>query len=177
MQSAVAKYRDILLYGRVLVIDPSSGSAGSMPGYAVYDRGILSMSGVLIVNHKNPIEARLRQIMELLQEMDEKLHPQLCLLEKIRGGRAHPYLVWSCGIVVASMTCPHVEVCISTWKSFLDKDEYVKGDERDAIGIGQAMINMALGLSPPKKVRAKKVKKPKKVQAILKLSKTRTRLK
>ena len=152
------RHRDHILKGTMLCVDPSSGSAGSMPGYAVYVNSCLVESGTLKVNHKMEIGTRLRQIVELLGALEDRLHPDLLVIERIRGNRAHNYLRWACGVIVAALTCPHIELCISTWRAWIDKATYDKGDEADACQFGLAMIKLANGEQLPKKVRTKKVK-------------------
>lgn len=161
--AAIARFREVILSGTILCVDPSSGSAGSMPGYAVYRNSHLIESGTLKINHKMEIGGRLRQIVELLQELEERLHPHLLIIERIRGFRAHNYLRWSCGVIVAALTCPHIELCISTWRAWIDRATYQKGDEQDAIQFGEAAIKLANGEKPPKKER--KPRKARKTKA------------
>jgi hypothetical protein len=118
--------RDKLIEGRILVIDPSSLSAG----FCFIEKMEIKENGVIKLPQKLPIAARLRHLVDELQQR----WPQVDALgiEKIRGSRAHIYLLWSAGAAVAGTGAPMVfEIATSAWNKMRDK-WYTKTDANDA---------------------------------------------
>lgn len=148
-------FHDKVLTGTVLAIDPSSGSAGSMPGYAIMKSGVIVESGILMIDHREGISERLKQLMSALWELEGKCNPDLLLVEQIRGNRAHNYLRWACGCIVAAVSCPHLEISTSTWRALVT-NEYVKGDEADARKFCEAVLVLAQGKDLPIKQKKRK---------------------
>ncbi len=110
--------------GRVLIIDPASQSLG----YAILDKLKLVDSGTIVV--KGNILVRITQLYSKLRDLGEF---EVLAVERIRGARAHVYLQWSVGAIVAgTRAASMIEVPISFWKAVIDKETYVKSDENDA---------------------------------------------
>lgn len=133
----------------VLAIDPSSGSynkAGqqSYPGYALFDRGELVESGVIDLDGKNvDIQFRLREIYDCCAEQFEA--PDVLVIERIRGRKAHEYLKWSISVFITAIRAPIlIEMPVTTWRSYAGPN-HDKSDENDAIAIGQAAVAIAKG--------------------------------
>jgi hypothetical protein len=141
------------LRGRVLSIDPSSGSAQSKPGYAFFVGGQLMCSGIFNeVSSNVPFFKKMRAIAEHMEQFGEV---DCLLVENIApfmsaGGSGFrtggvTNLHKSIGAVMAganAKTC--IEVQPMAWHSFVNKrpwlfegyKEYPKSDEHDAITIG-----------------------------------------
>lgn len=131
---------EAILTGTLLAIDPSSGSAKSDAGFALYRKGELVKSGTIVVNKKANIFKRLIDLYNFVR--CEFPDIDVMAIEKIRG-RSHTYLRWSVGVtIVAARHAAVIEVPTVTWKKYAGKD-YEKSDEQDAIGIGKATIAIA----------------------------------
>jgi hypothetical protein len=144
------EYRHQLLNGYVLAIDPSSGSATgtqSYPGYAIFRAGILEEQGLIDIvgKGKAPWE-RLRLIQDsFLSDFEQ---PDVLVIETIRTihNRMEMSLLWSVGVAVAALSPKYgmIEMPPQTWRRFID-DDYVKSDNKDAVCIGHAAIQLAQG--------------------------------
>jgi hypothetical protein len=139
----VKQYAETIVKGRVLAIDPSSASGESKPGYAVFEAGEMTESGIIAVNHKQPVQKRLREISECLREEFEPC--DILAIEKLRGHTCPPPLWWSVGSVQSSVTVEaSIEVPITWWKAWSKvKADYKKSDRDDAIVIGESLIMLA----------------------------------
>ena len=145
-----------LLEGRILAIDPSSGSKESMPGYAIFHAGQLIDSGLIEVKIGRELNARLFSIGECLRTQFEA--PDVLAVEHIppfmRGSGFSKSIVSlqrAIGVIIGSIDRPLVEVPPITWHK-LTPVGYVKSDEKDAVMIGYAAIwtaCMMSGLPPP----------------------------
>lgn len=130
-----------ILGGSMLVLDPSSGSKGSMPGFAIFREGELVRSGTLHIEHKLVVTTRLEQLYDraaaLLPEP-----PDVFAIESIHKGMAHPFLLWAVGTSFAAVRAPiKVQVPIAFWKAFAKtQTDYEKSDESDAVMMGQALL-------------------------------------
>jgi hypothetical protein len=140
-----------VLAGRVLVIDPSSGSTSSLPGYAVYAAGHLTDSGLIEMPVGTELVIRLRYLNRCLrEEFTEKF--DALIVEAIppfrfSGGRASAAgqlsLHKAVAVVESAFDVPHVlYVSPQTWRAFAPVD-YVKGDEADAVTMGHAVLSIA----------------------------------
>lgn len=140
------KHQDLILDGRLLAIDPSSGSEGSACGYALYHGASLAESGVLCMDHKQSTDQRLQQ---LARQLSEKFYGKIDIIaiEYLRGRMVPAQLHWAVGTTLASLAFPgtfYVEVPISTWKRYAKQiPEYTKTDEWDAKIIGHSVIQLA----------------------------------
>ena len=110
-----------------------------MPGWAVYHKGKLVGSGTIAIPGGQPVQDRLSFLYKHLA----KQSPDVLVVERIRGSRAHEFLHWAVGVTVAA-TCPLVvlEIPIATWKKRAGKN-HVKSDENDAKAMGQAVVDIA----------------------------------
>lgn len=139
IEDAARRHGAAILSGTVLAIDPASGGT-SDPGWALYHRGELIGSGVVPLG-MDRVQHRLRDLYLVLREFEA----DVVVVERIRGARAHPYLLWSVGVAVAATaTKVLLELPVSCWKKHVGKD-HIKGDEADAIAIGATLIAMAGG--------------------------------
>ena len=126
MVAEIRLHRDKLTTGKILVIDPSSLSAG----FCYIENLEIKENGVIKLPQKLPIAARLQHLVGELQQRWPSV--DALGIEKIRGGRAHIYLLWSAGAAVAGSGAPVVfEIPISAWKKMRDK-WYTKTDANDA---------------------------------------------
>jgi len=125
----------------MLVIDPSSGSAGSMPGYALYFKGVLKESGTIKIDPKQPIQYRLNDLYNWCVDN----HVDVLVIERIRGARAHEYLRWAVGVTICAVKALTVlEIPTTVWKIDARANEaYEKGDEQDALMMGEAVLRIA----------------------------------
>ena len=140
--STVTAHAAAVLRGRMLVIDPASGGT-SHAGYAVYRAGKLEEYGVVQVTKGAKIQARLRELYDTLAA-DET--PDILVIERIRGARAHEYLRWSVGVAVAAVNAPvTLEVPVSVWKKYVKTlANYAgKADDEDARYMGEAVVQLA----------------------------------
>lgn len=141
-----------VLDGTMLVIDPSAGSQSSLPGYALFKKGKLVDSGVIAINIGWKLHRRLQQIQKTLQEDFEEV--DVLAIEDIQFTnpkmlRAQSTLFKAIGVFLASARYKKlVEIVPTTWKSFLKKnntqfEDYIKGDEWDAIIMGYCILSKA----------------------------------
>lgn len=140
--------------GKVLVIDPSSGSQSSLPGYALFEKGELKEVGVLELNIGRELGQRLKQLSDSLREFGEV---DVLVIEDIpvrsfgKGARPHASLLKAVGCVMGSVSYKHlVEVSPSTWKAYLKRNEgkflnYMKSDDWDALIMGYCSLDRAMG--------------------------------
>lgn len=145
-----------LLEGSVLVIDPSSGSASSQPGYAIFQAGQLMDSGIIKIDHSKEVPRRLQDIAEALRRDFQPVN--VLIVEDIpvrafgRNAAAHATLLKSVGtILCAAQYDKYVEISPSVWHAWLSKDPpqargYKKGDEWDARVMGYCIMDLAAEL-------------------------------
>lgn len=149
-----------ILTGNMLCIDPSCGSASSMPGWARYINGILTEAGTLDIPIREELRVRLRIIHELLQEMIEGT--DVVLIEEIpvkaltiRGIRmkdaAHNSIMQSIGATKAAFpkNIPVLNMPASLWSRLAREHgwaattaQHEKSDVMDAVRIGMAAIHL-----------------------------------
>jgi hypothetical protein len=151
--NAVRRFRNVLLEGRVVAIDPSCGSNSSMPGYAIYNAGILIGSGVIQIPLARELHTKLQWLANYLRTDPKFQGIELLLIEAIpvtRHGRganqlSHSSLIKAVGAIISSINCPYIMyVPIQTWKAYANTVEsYSKGDEADARMIGASIIQLA----------------------------------
>lgn len=141
----------------MLCIDPSSGSAryrsrrkgaedasdtsGSMPGWALFERGELVASGIVeIPGLHREAPYRLQDLARLLKDFDT---PDLLVVEKVSKRVS---LVQSAGAIFASVLSPRIiQIHPRSWQAWVRPDQWTratKSDENDAKGMGYALINM-----------------------------------
>ena len=125
--------------GTVLAVDPSIGSANSMPGYALAQDGQVVDSGILRINPRDPHNRRLAAIQSQLRHLTP--NPDVLVCEAIApmlsvGGPNVIQLHWACGVIQATYPDAHtVLVPNQTWKKQIRDNNltYVKSDEHDAL--------------------------------------------
>ena len=142
------KHMDILRGGTMLCLDPSCGSASSMPGYALYSAGELVDSGIIEVSgiHRD-LPYRLQDIARVLRE--DFPRPDVLVIEEIPvrrfgGGSAtaHASLLKAAGLMMGTVEAPLViRVRPQVWRA-LRPDTWKKGDEQDAIALGYAVLQV-----------------------------------
>lgn len=159
LEEDVAACLSPLLSGRVLAIDPSSGSAESQPGYAIFEGGNLVDSGYISIGKGDRISGRLYRLGRALRE--EFPQPDVLVTENIPpfmgrgdgggfGTRAVIHLHQSIGVVMSIWDVPVVRVTPRTWQSMIPP-LYQKTDEADAIMLGWASLQTGrrlAGLEP-----------------------------
>lgn len=157
-----------LVEGTVLVVDPSIGSMSSMPGWAAYIGGLLQDSGTLEIDlpqaTETPRWVRLKQVYQQLRNLSTGWKPDVCIYEEVpvsaHAGRSqvsHASLLNAVGVTMAAIDAnKFVGIPPISWKRYVPED-YVKGDEEDAIQMGRIVIEMAreiLATDPPRKYRS-----------------------
>ena len=139
----------ILTRGKVMCIDPSTGSTSSMPGYAYYEKGVMMESGIIEVDHRLNSSLRLYEIARTIRE--DFPVADLLIVEFIPpvtyvGGMnsiALMALQRSIGAIVSAHPYEHLlEIPASAWKSY-KPEGYVKSDEWDAVCLGNCAITVA----------------------------------
>lgn len=146
LQKQLAGIEELVIKGKVLAIDPSSGSQKSQPGYSIYEAGVLIDSGTIQVNHKNQLHSRLFYLARCIREQFDT--PDILVTENISSvmnnnagfmSKNMVPLQRAVGVVQSIFECPCLEVAPATWRKYIPKD-YVKSDENDAIMLGWAAI-------------------------------------
>lgn len=139
---------EIIQTGRILALDPSCGSASSMPGYAIYEAGVLTDSGIIDVPgiHRD-LPYRLQDIARVLRT--EFPAPDVLVIERIPARRfgggsatAHASLLAAEGLMMGTLEVPVVvRIRPQAWRA-LRHEDWVKGDEEDAKAMGYALLNV-----------------------------------
>ena len=154
-----------LTMGVVISIDPSIGSSSSMPGWAVYRAGELVASGVISLPREKSLVTRLKALANNMRMLYRKYLPDVLVYEEIPAQRhgmgnaeAHASLLKAVGVIL-SIEGPEAAVGIYpvSWKGMVS-EQYVKGDEADAIEIGRIVIEHAI-LQQQQSIPKKKEKK------------------
>lgn len=124
----------------MLVVDPASGGS-SLPGFAAYRAGQLIKSGTLAIDG-GPVQGRLRALHEYLKNTK----PDVLVIERIGGPKAHKYLLWSVGVIIAAANpMSLIEIGVSTWKKHArEGGVWTKGDENDALAMGACVLDVAM---------------------------------
>ena len=143
----------IILEGKILCIDPSTGSESSMPGYACYDKGELTEYGIIEVDSRLNKSLRLYEISRTVREDFDKA--DILIVEYIppmtykgpgKKGMSNIALAGlqkGIGAIMAAQPYANmIEIPESAWRHH-KPDEYVKRDDWDARVIGLCAINIA----------------------------------
>lgn len=150
----IGKYKNGILTGKMLVIDPSSGSKSSMPGYAIFHKGEFQEDGVIQVPIYMDLHRRLCYLSTCLRQFDV---PDILVVERIsarahgRHAAAHASLLKSVGAIFASISTPKlVEITPMTWKAYIKYNpqkcaDYSKADNWDARVMGMYAVDVARG--------------------------------
>ncbi len=159
---------NLILTGKLLIIDPSTGSQSSLPGYAIYEKGHLLESGVIEVDLADSRSQKLYEISRTVREDFEE--PDILVIEYIppvtyKGGmnsNAVMALQKAIGAILAARPFKNViEIPAIVWKSY-KHPEYIKTDEHDAIAIGRCAIGVAREVITNLTEEAKPAKRAKK---------------
>lgn len=141
LQAAVDRHRETLELGRVLAIDPSSGTkykerSSSNPGYCLVDRCEYVESGVIEVPHGSSLPFRLYSIAEVLRNEFEDIDALVIeALPPRVGGSRNLNLVRSVGAIFGVFGgSPIIPVAPASWHAASRRlpFAYVKDDETDA---------------------------------------------
>lgn len=151
----VALYRELILKGVILSWDPSSGSRqgkkGSLPGFAIFQKGKLTQSGEIPLNIKDELQWKLQEQHRSFNTLLDEFHPNVLVFEDIspmrylgRGKKVpQPALLKSVGALLSwPGPTAYIPLPPLLWKALVSND-YEKGDEADAIEMGQIVIKLA----------------------------------
>lgn len=137
--------------GRILCIDPSTGSQSSMPGFAVYQAGILVEYGTIEVDHRLNRSLRLYEISRTIRE-DFSPPADILIVEYIppmsyKGGGMNSIAIMALqkalGAIIGALPFGNlIEVPAAAWKTAKD-DNYIKTDAIDAVYIGKYVLEVA----------------------------------
>lgn len=149
VQISVGRYRELITKGQLLAIDPSSGSEGSMPGFAIFKEGRLISCGTIKLPAGGELHLRLQELARTLREEFEV--PDVLVVEQIAPyikGFFNLSLHKSIGATVSAIPCKSlVEISPSSWHAAIRKmgieDSYVKSDVNDAIFMGYCVVKEA----------------------------------
>lgn len=181
LYKSLLRRADLLLTGRVLVLDPSVGSLSSQPGYSIWSAGVLEDSGVIDM----PTEAKLHRRLFYLRKVLMEEFPgkfDVVVIEDIpthrfSRGRGRVYanakaqvpLHKAVGVIEASIDCQVlVHIAPITWRSYASddhlatKEEGGNTDELDAIVMGHSVLQIAkhaAARASKKRVRAPRKRK------------------
>lgn len=157
---AVQRCADTLRRGRVLAIDPASGSQGSMPGYVICEGSALVESGYLGLP-LGQVETRLHGLARVLREDDSFRDVDVLVIERIppfmssRGGDFRTQgvinLHMSIGVVLGEFGhLPTVWVPPASWKATCKREDWPlkitsgdSKDEFDALVMMYTVLSMA----------------------------------
>jgi hypothetical protein len=134
------------LEGTLLAIDPSSGSRGSMPGFAFFVKGVLKDAGTIQVIPGDDIHRRLFELRRSL--MEDFSIPDVLITENIPpfmdGGfnKSVLNLHYSVGVVMSVFYCNMARIPPAVWRKYIP-DNYEKTDRNDAIMLGYTAIRIA----------------------------------
>lgn len=159
LEAKVQRYLNLVLGGRMLVIDPSSGSKKSQPGFAWYVAGRLEQSGTINLPASTEKHIKLRLLANYLRGL---IQPDVLVIEDLPPYMSKEKMKWfnksllnlhhAVGAVLSSVQCDAlIEISPVSWRKFIPAD-YVKSDENDAIMMGYTALATAhrfMGLPPP----------------------------
>lgn len=151
LYKSIGRRANLILAGRMLVLDPSCGSMSSQPGYAEYINGELIDSGVV----EMPVEAQLTRRLYYLgrtlreqfpEKYDVVVVEDIPILRFSKFGRSlasQVSLHYAVGVIYSAFNCDtFLKVAPATWHSFAP-DSYIKSDESDALVMGHAVLRVA----------------------------------
>ncbi len=183
LEIALSK-RDVpeaVLDGPMLVVDPASGAKESLPGYAVFVRGVRVESGTIDVGGPEmPRHKRLKELARTLRE-DFPQWPTwaVVVIEDVpmqfhegkgRGKRSslagQVTLHKACGAVESAVETDIVlYVAPATWWAHAGKHRHIKGDENDAVAMGECVLFKAQQAMAERERRKTARKKPRNNEA------------
>ena len=132
--SKLKSLKDKIENGTMVVIDPSSKSMG----YCVTVDGKIDQNGV-IKTTKATIGERLRDLFEQVSQLPQA---DVVIIEFVRTGTGHQYLVWSVGVAAAAANSSiTIEIPTSMWSKYKDS-EYYKSDAMDAKYMAKCVLQI-----------------------------------
>lgn len=149
--------KDGILNGRMLAIDPTSGTmdrstgSPSVAGWALFESQQLISSGIIEIPQNSRKEDRFRDLLGILQGDFGDVYDVLALedipLARRRGNfNTSQTLIQVCGVYIAGLSGDLVEINCHTWQAVARRiGGWTKGDESDAQYIGLAAIAFAAG--------------------------------
>ena len=158
LSHSIEPIKSTILSGRVLAIDPSSGSKESQPGYALFEGGKFVDSGVIRIQHRQSLQHRLFSLREALQKDFASEKPDVLVVENIAPFIASPgrgtfgasksvlSLHKAVGVTISCFDCPLVEVAPISWRKYIPEN-YLKSDECDAIMMALCVLKIASGFT------------------------------
>lgn len=162
----IKQLKDVILTGKILAIDPSTGSRSSMPGFAWFENGKLIESGEINVDFTDERHEKLYEIARTIRE--DFSEPDLIIIEYIppvrygRGGMNNISIMAlqkSIGAILSARKIKYMlEVPAITWRNY-KKPDYYKSDVKDAETLGYCAIGIAEFIN--KTDNEKKIKKAK----------------
>lgn len=131
----------VVLHGTLVTLDPSIGSRDSQTGYAMFYQGRMQLSGRVFVDPKADVYKRTRILYETLATLLPS-PPDVLGIEGLPTSFANVKTIWAAALAIAATDAVvTIELPIPFWKAYAKaKAGYVKGDEADAIVMGEAMI-------------------------------------
>ena len=145
---------EIVTKGRLLVVDPSSSSRGSQPGYALFEAGVFKDMGVLEIAPGMALNRKLHRMVTTLRAEFPKV--DVLAIELIspffaRKGNAgfsgfnkpNVSLQRACGATLGAVECElALEVSPQSWHVHAPEG-YVKNDAGDALLMGLTILHIA----------------------------------
>lgn len=170
MQKTSKTYKKIsecykqILTGKMLCIDPSTGSKSSNPGYAWYEKGELIESGEIIVDKEANRNVRLYEIARCLREDFDD--PDVMVIEYIppvtykKGLKMNNISIMALqkaiGAIISSKLVPHfLEIPAVSWKVYKPHN-YKKTDAWDAVCLGLCALAVSKDIEEDLKVKRNK---------------------
>lgn len=162
---AAKKYQNEIMTGTLLAIDPSCISGSSLPGWALFEGGELSSSGIIEAEAKMrraPLVERIQYLGKIIrEEFDE---PDVLVIEKLQSSRTRilSSTMEARGAIIGNFECPNViEIDPSAWRAYTGikyrdqgGNEYytenLKTDARDAEEMGLCIVWLITNsMTPP----------------------------
>jgi len=143
-----------IVTGTMLTVDPSSGSANSMPGWALFRGGKLVKSGTIKIPLTLNINGRLGYLYDQLVKLRADIgHIDVLSIELISKNMSHEYLFYAIGVFMAALQADvEIKCPIHCWKAVAKHyPEYEKGDESDAVMFGQTLLARARETFPTRR--------------------------
>jgi hypothetical protein len=143
------RYAHLLQKGLVLVVDPSSGSRESMPGFVLVEDAAVVNSGTIQLDLKKPPHRRLHdlqtEMFAIVPAVDLIVTESIPPFMSGKGGgfrtQSVVQLHWSVGAILSAYDADLIQVPIQSWRSWVTKnvgeigETYKKGDEVDALAM------------------------------------------
>jgi hypothetical protein len=156
----ISKNLEIVTKGRLLVVDPSSSSRGSQPGYALFEAGVLKDMGVIEIPPSMALNRKLHRLVTALRkdfpQVDvlaiELISPFFARGKGFTGfNKPNVSLQRACGATLGAVECElALEVSPQSWHMHAPEG-YVKNDAGDALLMALTILYTAdtlLGVDP-----------------------------